>query len=58
MDPKIKDYIEGAFAFILPTLMIGIADALGAGTKIEWKVLAILSLTSLAAYIRTRPTQQ
>ena len=58
MSPKIKEYIEGAFVFVLPSVLLGITDAMGANSKIDFKVLLILSLTSLAAYIRTRPTQQ
>lgn len=53
-----RDYVEGAFAFVVPTLLLAIADSLGTGTKIDWKVILVLSLSSVAAYIRTRPTQQ
>lgn len=58
MNPAIKEYVEGAVAFVLPMVLVGLADSLGAGNVIEWKTLLILSLTSLATYIRTRPTKQ
>lgn len=57
MSPQIKEYIEGAFAFIAPAVLVGITDAMGAGNKLDWKVLLVLSLTSLGTYVRTRPTQ-
>lgn len=58
MNPHIKEYAEGAIAAVLPAILVGITDALGAGNHIDWKVLAILGLSSLATYIRVRPTQQ
>jgi hypothetical protein len=56
VSPGVREFVEGALAFLAPVILEYIANGLGAG-EIEPKTLLLLCVTTLLAYIRTRPTQ-
>ena len=58
VSPKIREFIEGFIAFASPVILESALNSLGAGVSIDPKVLGTLCISTLLAYIRTRPTQQ
>lgn len=57
ISPQIREFVEGALAFVAPALLEYVANTMGAGSAIEPKTLLLLCVSSLLTYIRTRPTK-
>lgn len=55
--PQVREFIEGAIAFIAPVMIESLARSLDQGVDISPKMLLLLCMSSLTAYIRTRPTK-
>ena len=57
VNPQVREFIEGAFAFMAPVIIESLASTLDQGIEVSPKMLLLLCMSSLTAYIRTRPTK-